>query len=98
MRFSKPFLFGPVGGARHGCLADGHHLPQQALVLDDADVLFDVELVRQALSEREKVGLLADGVQLLAAIELLNHGDKVDGAAQLDQAGNDGVDAAVGVE
>ena len=54
--------------------------------------------MRQALGQREEVGLLADGVQLLAAIELLDDGDEVDGAAELDQASDHGVDAAVRVE
>lgn len=65
-------------------------MAEEALVFDDADVLFEVALVRQALGEREEVGLLADGVQLLTPIELLDDGGQVDDAAELDQAGNDG--------
>ena len=40
---------------------------------------------------------VSEGVQLLAPVELLDDGDEIDGAAELDQAGDDGVDAAMRV-
>jgi hypothetical protein len=40
-----------VGGARNGHGTDAHELAQQALVLDDADVLFDDRPARQPFSE-----------------------------------------------
>ncbi len=43
--------FALVGGPRNGHGADAHELAQQALVLDDADVLFDDRPARQTFSQ-----------------------------------------------
>ena len=91
-------VFALVGGAGHGGLADGHDLAEEALVLDDADVLFDVEAMRKIFGEREEVGPVADGLELFTLVELFDDGDEIDGAADVNQAGDAGVDAAVGVE
>ena len=56
-----------VRGAGDGRGADAHELAQQALVLDDADVLFDDRPARQTLGERRQVGHAADGLDLLVA-------------------------------
>jgi hypothetical protein len=53
-------VFALVGGAGDGRGADKHELAQQALVLDDADVLFDDRAARQTLGERGQVGHAAD--------------------------------------
>src|SRR6202041_3513461 len=45
-----------VGGTGDGHRADAHQLAQQALVLDDPDVLFNHRLARQALRQGRKVG------------------------------------------
>ena len=91
-------IFALIGGARHGGLADAHDLAEEALVLDDADVLFDVEAMRQIFGEREEVGAIADGLELFAAVELFDDGDEIDGAADVDEAGDAGVDAAMRVK
>ena len=60
-------IFALVGGASDGCRTDAHEPAQQALVLDDADVLFNDRPARQALSERSQISDAAYRLNLLIA-------------------------------
>ena len=87
-----------VGGAGDGRRADAHELAQQALVLDDADVLFDDRAARQTLGERGQIGHAADGLDLFVAGQLVGQRDDVDGALGVDQLAHAQEDAAMRVE
>jgi len=87
-----------VGRARDGRRADGHELAQQALVLDDADVLFDHRPARQALGERREIRDAADRLDLLEARQLVGQGDDVDRALRVNELAHAQEDAAMRVE
>ena len=87
-----------VGGLGDGGRADAHEPAQQALVLDDADVVLDDRPAGQTLSERGQIGHAADGLDLLVAGQLVGEGDDVDGAAGVDQLAHAQEDAAMRVE
>ena len=55
----------------HAVVEDAHELPQQALVLDDADVALDVGVARDALGEEREISRAADRIELPAPDELL---------------------------
>ncbi len=90
--------FALVGGAGDGHGADAHQLAQQALVLDDADVLLDDRAARQTLSERGQISYAADGLDLLVAGQLVGQGDDVDGALHVHQLRHAQEDAAMRVQ
>ena len=75
-----------------------HQPPQQALVLDDPDVLFDDRPARQALGERRQVGHAAHRLDFLVAGQLVGQGDDVDGALRVHQLAHAQEDAPVRVE
>ena len=54
--------------------------------------------MRKIFCEREEIGTVADGLKLFAAVKLFDDGDEIDGAADVDEAGDAGVDATVRVE
>ena len=65
---------------RNRLRADQHEPPQQALVLDDADVFFDDRPPRQTLSERGQIGNSAYRFDLLEARQFVGQRYNVDGA------------------
>jgi hypothetical protein len=77
---------------------DAQHLPQQALVLDDADVALDVRIARYALGQKREVRRAADGVQLAPLLQRVHHGNQVNRMAQRQQVGHHAVDAPVRVQ
>ncbi len=87
-----------VGGLSDGLGANHDELPEQRLVLDDADVLVDREASWQVLGEGGEVGDAADGFDLLVLGEDVAEGDVVDGAAEVGELGHAAEDAAVRLE
>ena len=67
-----------VRGKLHPVVEDAEHLPQQRLVLEDADVAFDVDVAWHALGERREIGWPTDGIELAPLRERVHHGDVVD--------------------
>ena len=87
-----------VGGAGNGRRADEHELAQQALVFDDADVLFNDRAARQTLGERREISHAAHGLDFLVAGQLVGQGDDVHGALRVHQLAHAQEDAAMRVE
>ncbi len=87
-----------VGGAGNGRRADQHQLAQQALVLDDPDVLFDHRPARQTLGQRRQVGHAAHRLHLLVAGQLVGQRDDVHGPLRVHQLAHAHEDTAMRVE
>ena len=87
-----------VGCAGDGGRADEHELAQQALVFDDANVVFDDGPHRQTLGEGREVGHAADGFDLLGTRQFVGQGNDVDGTLLIHQLAHAQEDALVRVE
>ena len=91
-------IFALVGGPRDRHRADVDQLPQQRLVLDDADVFFNRKAPRQSLGQRRKIRNSADRFDFLALGQLLGERDDVDGPACIHQFADAREDALVGLQ
>lgn len=77
---------------------DRHQLAQQALVLDDADVAFDVEVPRNSLAQVCEIGGAADRIQFLAAVQFSSDRCVIDPVTLGKQVHDASVDPLVRVE
>ncbi len=92
----RPFAL--VGSAGNRVRADAHQLPQQRLVLDDADILFNRYAARQTLSERREIRHAADRFNLFAACQFVRERNDVNGASGINQLRHARVNAAVRIQ
>ncbi len=83
---------------RNGRRADPHQPAQQALVLDDLDVLFDHRPARQALSQGRQVGHPAHRLHFLVAGQFIGQRHNIDRPLRVHQLGHAQEDAPVRVE
>ena len=94
-RQNLPGLFLAEQGAVHHLLRCEDDAPQQSFVLNDADVAFQVEDVRQAVVERNQVAQAIAGFELAVAHQLVGEGDAIDFFGALAQPGHALENAAV---
>jgi hypothetical protein len=87
-----------VSGLGNGGRADAHQPPQQALVLDDADVVLDHRPPRQAFGQRCQVGYATDRLDLFVAGKLVRERDDINCASRVNQLAHPQKDAAVRIE
>ncbi len=91
-------VFALVRGPRRSFAEDRHQLPQQALVLDDADVALDVQVLRNSLAQEREVSRTAYRVQLLPLRERIHDRQVVDCMPRRQQVEHRLIDSPVRVE
>ena len=84
-----------VDAAVHQVLRGEDDLAQNRLVLDDADVAFDVERLRQPVVERDEVAQAVAGFELAAGHQFVGQRYAIDLLAALVDLGHAGEDAPV---
>ncbi len=87
-----------VGRTRNRRRTDRHQLPQQALVLDDPDVVFNDRPQRQTLGQRRQVSHAAHRLDLLVARQLVRQRHNVHGALRVHQIAHAQEDALMRIK
>ena len=87
-----------IGGAGNGGIGGVDQSAQQRLVANNLDVVLDAGPVRDAVHQAGDVANIADGLEFLVPVELLDQRDHVDRPGRLGQIHHAGVNAAMGVE
>ena len=71
---------------------------QQCLITNNLDVVLDAGPVRDAIYQAGDIANIADGLEFLVTVELLDQGDHVNRPGGLSQVHHARIDATVGVE